>query len=202
MSSLNGILERVGEALRKLGDESPDPDRERVKELVTELLWVIPRGTYGTKLFNALARLTVTTAVEACCFRQTEAGPEVLLRQRGPQEAYPGQFHCPGSVYRPGESDADLFARLEHAEAMTDIRNPRLVGHNNHREEERGHFVALIFLVDAEAGPGTRWYSVMDLPEPMLEQHRLVVIPVGLEAFQRENMKNSPTSPDGRSRFR
>ncbi|MEK7540238.1 MAG: hypothetical protein AAB558_03250 [Patescibacteria group bacterium] len=184
--SLNGTLERVGQALRRLGIESPDPDREQVKFLVAELLNIIPQGTYGTKLFNALARLTVTTAVEACCFRQTETGPEVLLRQRGPQETYPGQFHCPGSVYRPGESDADLFARLQRTEAMTDIRNPRLVGHNNHLTEERGHFVALIFLVDAEAGPGTRWYSVMDLPEPILEQHRTKVIPTALEAFHRE----------------
>lgn len=185
--SLNGTLEWVGEELRLMGESSPDPDRERVKELVAELLNIVPRGTYGTKLFNALARLTVTPAAEACCFRyHPERGYEVLLRQRGPNEAYPGQFHCPGSVYRPGETDADLFGRLERSESMVSIRNPRLVGHHNHQTEDRGHFMALIFLVDAEEGLGTKWYSVEDLPEPMVEHHRTTVIPIALAAFMRE----------------
>lgn len=188
--SLNGILEHVGESLRRLGNESADPDYEQIKSLVAELLGVIKPGTYGTKLFNSLVRLTVTPAVEACAFRDTPNGVEVLLRQRGPEEAYSGQFHCPGSVYRPGESDADLFARLERAEAMVNIRNPRLVGHNNHREEVRGHFMALIFLVDAEAGSGTQWYPVNDLPEPMVEHHRTMVIPTALEAFHCQNQRN------------
>lgn len=185
--SLNGTLERIGEALRKLGEESADPDREVLKDYLAQLLGLIRPGKYGTKLFDALARLTVTPAAEACCFRYTTGvGFEVLLRQRGPDEAYPGQFHCPGSVFRPRETDADLFLRLERSEAMTGIHNPRLVGHNNHLDEERGHFMALIFLVDAEAGPGTQWYPVNNLPEPMVEHHRTMVIPVALKALGRE----------------
>lgn len=192
--SLNGTLELVGKALVRIGDGLQvvggvaDPDYEQIKSLVAELLGLIKPGKYGTKLFNALARLTVTTATEACCFRYDPArGYEVLLRQRGMDEAYPGQFHCPGTVYRPGESDNDLFRRLEQAEAMVGICNPRLVGHNNHRDEERGHFVALIFLVDADVGPGTFWYPVNNLPEPMVEHHRTVVIPTALAAYKREH---------------
>lgn len=184
--SLNGTLEQVGEALRKLGMESADPDREVMKELIAKLLRLIKPGEYGTQLFNALARLTVTSAVEACAFRRTHRGVEVLLRQRGPDEAYSGQFHCPGSVYRPGESDEELFRRLEAAEAMVGIKNPRLVGHHNHRGEERGHFVALIFLVDAYEGRGTEWYPVDRLPTNMVEHHRTTVIPMALVVFRQQ----------------
>lgn len=42
--SLNGTLEQVGEALRKLGMESADPDREVMKELIAKLLRLIKPG--------------------------------------------------------------------------------------------------------------------------------------------------------------
>ena len=79
---------------------------------------------------------------------------EVYLTKRAAYDpAYPGQYHCPGSYMRPGESYADVFERLNEREFKTRITKGRLVGIHNNTNEERGHTQSHIFLVEVESEP-------------------------------------------------
>ena len=66
------------------------------QQLFEALAKIDPRKPYGTTLFNAIARLTVSPAVETVCLRlnQTTKEVEVYLVQRARDDtAYPGEWH-------------------------------------------------------------------------------------------------------------
>ncbi len=158
-----------------------------------ELLGQInPKKPYGTKLFDALARLTVSVAVEAVCLRlnpQTKKA-EVYLTQRSMEEtAYPGEWHCPGSVFRLGEEDKDVFNRLAEREFGAGMSSARFVANVNHPTEARGHFLSLVYLciLYEHRELKGKWFSVNQLPEKTVECHRYRIIPAAVGAFVAAN---------------
>lgn len=152
-----------------------------VKKLITYLLaYVDPKKPFGFKLFNALARVTVTTSCEAVIFRvNAEGKTEVLLTQRTSGEIYAGKLHCPGSVMRPGEDLSHVFERISKNEIGTRITKYTFKGVISNRREKRGHFMQLIFHVELEGEPVKgKWYGLESLPENIIDFHRSHTIPM------------------------
>jgi len=182
------------------------------EQLLGELAKIDPRKPFGTALFDALAKVTVTPAVEAVCLRLQHYLPEidaprslevqVYLIQRSPDDtAYHGEWHCPGSVLRPGEDIEDVFARLQKKEfnpSAVHFGRRQFVANVNHPTEARGHFLSLVYLCelvdDVAASWDTsslrgKWFPVDNLPEKTVETHRVRIIPAALGAFVAENTK-------------
>jgi ADP-ribose pyrophosphatase YjhB (NUDIX family) len=168
-------------------------------ELLKALGEINPNQPYGTELFDALARVTVSVAMEAVCLRfiAGAGGPpliQVYLVQRAQNDtAYPGQWHCPGSVLRPGEEINDVFARLAKNEFGAGLKSWRFVANVNHPTEERGHFLSVVHLCELETAIGQRgkWFPVNNLPANTVETHTHRVIPVAVGAFVAEHTEVS-----------
>ncbi len=150
---------------------------------VKALAEIDPTKPYGVDLFNAIARVSISVAVELVALRNNAGTVEVLLTQRGPNEAYAYMWHCPGSVIRPGESEAQVFARLAQREFGAPVTVGEFVGYDNCPPEERGHFILLIFLCTPDNGSRGTWFSVDNLPETVVKNHKEVVIPKAVAAF-------------------
>lgn len=146
---------------------------------------VDPRQPLGTRLFNAVMRVSVAPAFEAVCLRQQNGRTEVLLTQRSLDDtAYPGEWHCPGTFYRPNELDDDCVARLGKKEGVVITRYAFVTNWNN-PHEARGHCMHLIHLCTVEGASEGRWFSINALPEQMVTFHRDVMLPAAVEFFQR-----------------
>ena len=155
--------------------------------LLQELKKIDPTQPYGTALFDALTRLTVSVAIEAVCLRwnQQKKIVEVYMVQRSPDDtAYPGEWHCPGSFLRPGEDISSVFARLSKREFKANLSPTQFVANVNHPTEARGHVISVVYLCGLEAGDlKGRWFSVDSLPENTVETHAKRIIPVAVGAF-------------------
>ena len=136
---------KVLEALKVL--ESLDPEGNEYKNATASLLRQIdPQKAYGPTLYDSLARLTWSLAFEAVALRRKNDKVEIYLRQRAADDtAYPGEWHAPGSVRRPGESWRKVADRLTN-EFGTSINSFREVGRVD-SDEARGSFESAIFLV-------------------------------------------------------
>ena len=168
-------------------EERQRRDIEIAKTTAVSHLKLVPRDqSLGTPLFEAIMRLSVGVAVEAVLLRENGGKLEVYLNKRAADDpAYPGQYHCPGSYMRPGESYADVFERLNEREFKTRITKGRLVGIHNNTNEERGHTQSHIFLVEVESEPQAKnggWFSVNNLPEETVCHHVWPIIPTACEA--------------------
>jgi ADP-ribose pyrophosphatase YjhB (NUDIX family) len=160
-------------------------DRDK-QAAVDALAKIDPRQPYGTELFNAIARISVSVCIEGVCLRKNPLTKaiEVLLIQRAENDtAYPGQMHCPGTIMRPGESMADMFCRLTDTELDGMAPNWFFAGFDNNPAEARGHFFHLIFLARVDSQEKGNWYPVESLPPNTIEHHRITVIPTAVKAF-------------------
>lgn len=171
------------------------------KRAIKALAKIDPSMPYGPELFGAIARVSVSVAFEAVAFRiNNKGGIEVNLRQRESNDpAYPGLWHCPGSVMRSGESFVNVFSRLSDKEFGMIVSGWRFVDFVNSPEEERGHFLSLIFLVNLDPiprtdwfvktspDPMTEWFPVDQLPENIVDGHRDIIIPRALKQFKKDH---------------
>jgi len=162
---------------------------DRVKQTaVTALAGINTAQPFGTVLFEAIARVSVTVCIEAVCLRRNPvtSAIEVWLIERAQDDtAYPGQMHCPGTVMRPGESVGHMFERLAQTEIVSRLDKQVFVGFDNNTAEVRGHFLHLIYLVQFDGLPKRGgWYPVKDLPLNTVEHHRTTVIPAAVKAFK------------------
>ncbi|PIR76627.1 MAG: hypothetical protein COU32_00995 [Candidatus Magasanikbacteria bacterium CG10_big_fil_rev_8_21_14_0_10_42_10] len=165
-------------------------DYEQFKLVVAELLGhVNPRQPFGTSLFDAIAKVTVTVACENIAMRRGDDGRlYVFLRCRSLDDtAYPGEWHSPGSALRPGETYEDVFRRLR-GEFGSDVVKHEQIGLLNVPEEERGHFLTPVFLVEID-GDGRQddrhgWFPVDALPQPMVAHHECRLFPMAIKAFE------------------
>lgn len=165
---------------------------EQYRSVLAQLLTRLdPRQPLGTALFNALARLTWSVAFEAGALRLNAEGGklEVYLRQRALDDtAYPGEWHVPGSVFRPGETERDVTNRLAR-EFGTPIVSFDYIGDFVDWEagEARGSFLSRNYLVILEGNPREdeqhRWYLVDQLPEKTCQHHRDHIIPALAKVF-------------------
>lgn len=163
---------------------------EQVKEKAAKALGEIDLNKpYGTELFDALARVTVSVAIEACAIRRNNNGEiEVFWRQRSMEDTvYPGEWHFPGSVMRPGETVKNVFRRLEKKEFGSLITSFVFVGNLNVPNSERGHFLSLVYLItladDTECTETKGWFSVNSLPTPVVDIHENDLLPMVIETF-------------------
>ena len=161
---------------------------EKKKQVAAAALAEIdPTKPYGTELFNAIARVSINVAVEAVCLRRGDSGVEVLMTRRAEDDtAYPGEWHCPGSFFRPGEDETQVFARLAKGEFLADGVRWQFASYFNSHQEERGHTFSLIFLCELEEGVTPhrgQWWPVDRLPERAVYHHRHNIITVAVKAF-------------------
>lgn len=155
-------------------------------ELLAALALIDPRQPYGTELFDALIRLGVTPSIEAVCLRlNSERQIEVYLTRRAEDDtAYPGMYHCPGTVRRPHETIGMGFERLSKKEFGVPLLSYRFVGEVDHPDEARAHLVSQVYLCIPQDGPGKgQWFPVVGLPQPMVETHEKRIIPAALGVF-------------------
>lgn len=167
-----------------------DPTSQEFKGLVANLLGRIdPHKPFGTELFNAIARVSVGMSFEAALFRVAVGKLEVYLRRRGLDEtAYPGEWHVPGSFFRPGEKPRDVADRLE-GEFGIRLEQFNWVGQTPFPEDERGSGMSQIYLVKSGQGElrlddRHNWFNVNELPETTVHSHRNFVIPIATAAFR------------------
>jgi ADP-ribose pyrophosphatase YjhB (NUDIX family) len=161
-------------------------------DLIKGLREVDPTKPYGTELFDALARVTVSVAVEAVCLRLDilTKQVEVYMVQRSPDDtAYPGEWHCPGSFLRPKEEMKDVFDRLSKREFNARVSPIHFVANVNWHEV-RGNLLSVVYLCTLETGDLKGcWFPVDQLPEKTVECHRRRVIPAAVGVFVAENTK-------------
>lgn len=145
-----------------------------------------PAMPYGTELFNAVAQLSITVAVEAVALRYTPNGDavEVLLTQRAANDpAYPGKSHCPGTALRPGEVVEDAFRRLSKGEFFSEVWAWGRANTWNNPHEARGHFLHLVYVCQVKEGVRGKWFPIKALPDNIVEHHRDHIIPMALSEF-------------------
>ena len=164
-------------------------------ELIKLLGQIDPYLPYGLELFNALAPLGVNPAIEAVCIRMHQPQnsrpaviPEldVYLTKRSKNEtAYPGQWHVPGSIMRPGETYEVVFDRLSKKEFGGTISSWKFVTIVNNTHEERGHFLSLVHLCHLKERKNSkgRWFPVSRIPKNTLLCHRRKIIRAAIGAF-------------------
>lgn len=160
------------------------------------------RQPYGTELFDALAKVTLSVAVEAVCLRIEDWSTpdlceqlqsrqvQVYLTKRSENEtAYPGEWHCPGSVMRPDEEVKDVFGRLSVREFGVNLRSWKFIGNVNHPTEPRGHFLSLVYLCELgdDKNQNGSWFPVHRLPEKTILTHRVRIIPAAVGTFVADN---------------
>ncbi len=144
----------------------------------------------GTRLFETIARLSVSVAFEAVCLRQSrgKGKPEVFLLKRGPHESYAGKWHVPGSVFRSGELPHDVARRLGRREFKTPLkRGFQFIGDFFHAEE-RGWFFSRAYLVTLKGKPNPRgrWWRTDKLPRQIVPIQRDILIPLAVAAFAKK----------------
>lgn len=163
--------------------------RTSEKDLIPLLLRLDRTYPKGRALFEALARVTVTVAIEAVILRFNERGVvAVLLTKRGPDEVYPNQWHCPGSVMRVGETVRMVLRRIAKKELGTDFTElPRFVGNFNHLQELRGHFFTPVYLCRVGSDKHGTWFPVDALPVKTIAHHCAHVIPIALQVFSQSD---------------
>ena len=162
------------------------------KKAVEALAKIDPGKPFDTDLFNAIARISISVAIEAIGIRrniQTGKLEARLIQRPKNAPAYAGMWHFPGSFIRPGESEEDVLRRLEKGEFKAPVRFASFIGRDNNPHEERGHVIHLLYLVEIGDSSSEKWFPVDDLPEPMVEHHRQVLAPAGIKAFVEEQEK-------------
>jgi ADP-ribose pyrophosphatase YjhB (NUDIX family) len=148
-----------------------------IKQLAVFFLGFVDRDKpLGTVLFNAIARIHVTCALETMAFRgNSETGREqiYLTKRSSDEKSYPRFWHLPGTVQRPCETVEQSFKRLAEKEYNLPLLSWKCVGIFNNLREPRGHFFTVVFhvAVGEERGNG-RWFNVDDLPEDMIDFHK------------------------------
>ncbi|MDO8566250.1 MAG: hypothetical protein Q7S04_03645 [Candidatus Moranbacteria bacterium] len=181
-----------------IGLETNSATKDEVKAAAVAVLGLVdPREPYGSALFNALARLTISVCVEMVILRKAaDSSQEVLLRKRGADEVYAHQWHAVGSSFRPGDPVAKTSARALRELGNIPLPSPVFRGHFNCLTEERGHYVQLIYAIDATGVeiptmPGhIEWFSTEALPQDLVENHREVVLPVALGHYDSRDMES------------
>ncbi len=166
------------------------------KTLLAGLLRLInPHKPLGTKLFDAIARVSVSVAFEAVALRRNRqtGETEVFLIQRPENDsAYPGQWHVPGSVLHPSENDEHVLKRLSRREFGVPIIKSKFVAMVSTPGEVRGHFLSLVYRVELDGDPKNgNWFPVNKLPKQTVETHKKYIIPLAARAHKFRDVEDA-----------
>lgn len=141
----------------------------------------------GTELYDAIALLSLSVAIEAITLRQGKNGIEVFLTKRSETDtAYAGMYHSPGTVRRPEETLEAGFKRLEIREFKGNLTSSEFIGNHDCPDEARGHFLQVMYLCSMDGDCSDNWYPVDNLPEPIVPNHKEVLIPAAVKAFKKK----------------
>jgi len=184
------------ERLKKMLDElnGLSPDSDLYKEFAAAVLQRIdPHKPFGTLLYNTIARLSWNQFFEAVALRRGSRPSdeiEVYLRKRTDDDtAYPGEWHAPGSVFRPGENERMVADRVSR-EFGVPIYDFTYIGEyvDWERGEVRGSGVSRIYLVQLSGSPRVDdrhgWFPVDKLPEVTVDSHQIGIIPKAVSSFK------------------
>lgn len=132
-------------------------------------------GYLPEQIFYSLSRLSVLTAAEVVPLRRTLNGEyEVLLTRRPDSDPYfGGLVHCPGQIYRPGDSLSSrprkvIEAELPHTSVEGD---PKLVPDTYIHDYGRGPVVERVHYVFVSSSEDGDFYPVDELPDDLLPGH-------------------------------
>lgn len=187
LQTINEIGGFLDEARLLAEKEQPVPEQIFKEIAIQALAQINPSKPMGTAFFDAMARKTITVAIETVALYKGPHGIEVYMTYRDPKEVYGGLWHSPGSALRPGEDPEDLFRRLEQGEFECPIVSKRFIGNLNCPGGLRGHFFTPVYLVvirESEKSSG-KWFSVDNLPHDTVDHHAERLIPFAVEAFER-----------------
>jgi len=178
---MDDIKQAIG-AIKALRDGNYDEFKEVMAGLLLE---VDPLKPFGTALFDSIARLSYNIAFEAVALRKNPGTGkvEVYLRKRSMNDsAYPGEWHCPGTMIRPYEVPKDQAKRLE-AEFGVKISNYRRIT-GIYTAESRGPVLSEVYLVELSGPPredeSHLWFPVDALPDTTVNIHRDLILPQAL----------------------
>ncbi len=137
------------------------------------------------EIFNAMLALMPSPNVELVVYRKHGDKVDVLLVQRPEDVAsYPGEWHCPGSMWLPHFKLEDVFERTRVGKLQgASIRDPVFVGIQPYDDPSRGDctIVRLVHRVeslgDMRAG---RWFpyfpeSRRALPEKLVWEQPMLL---------------------------
>lgn len=143
----------------------------------------------GSRLFEAIARLSVNVAFEAVCLRRNKKtkAVEVFLLKRGLHESFPGQWHVPGAVFRSGEQPQDVAYRLGSKEFGARITSDFKCQALFFVPDPRGWFLSLVYLVKCKKVKNNqgRWLNVKNFPKNTIPHHFKNIIPAAVKKFKK-----------------
>jgi len=135
--------------------------------------------SFGDDVFNAIAKLSVNVAFEGVLLRQTPDDVEVFLTKRPDTGTYAGQWHVPGTIFRPSDSEASAAARLSENEFGAPFTSYDFCT-DFFFTGELGSYLARVYLVkvrpDAILKEGT-WFKMSQLPDNIVKPHKEVLLP-------------------------
>ncbi len=139
------------------------------------------------RLFEAIAKLGISVALEAVLLRTKGGNTEVFMTKRGKYESFPGQWHCPGSVFRPGEFPRNVVDRLADKEFKAKITLESDCVTDLFIKEMRGWFLSRVYLVSVVGKPTSKgkWFSVTKLPKNTVAHHQNFVIPKAVKQYKK-----------------
>ncbi|MEI7498641.1 MAG: NUDIX domain-containing protein, partial [Candidatus Falkowbacteria bacterium] len=134
-----------------------------------------------TRLFNAIARHSVTICFEAVLLRKNEQNNlEIFLAKRSANQTYANQWHIPGSIFRALESATDVAVRLSELEFGAKIETFRFCEEFFY-EAEYGTILDQIYLVEINEPIDEKfgtWFPINQLPTPFCEFHKNRILPI------------------------
>ena len=141
----------------------------------------------GRKLFEAVARLSASVAYEAVAIRRNKITGklDVFMQKRKRHQTYAGQWHCPGSIFRPYEKPADVLKRLERNEFKAELKSDNLCVKDFFIDSEIGWLLSRVYIVQIVGKPsGGKWWPVNALPKNTVSEHRRLIIPAAVKYFK------------------
>lgn len=155
--------------------------KDKDKELVH------PGNSLDKRLFEAIARLGISVALEAVLFRTKGKKIEIFMTKRGLDESFPGEWYCPGSVFRPGEFPRNVVDRLAEKEFKAKISLESDCVADMFVKEIRGWFLSRVYLISATGKLTSKgkWFSVTTLPKDTITHHKNFVIPKALKKYKK-----------------
>lgn len=132
-------------------------------------------GYLPEPIFYALSRLCVTAAAEVVPIRRSmNGGYEVLLTRRPDSDPFfGGLVHCPGQIYRPGDTLDDRPKKVVAEEMAHTVveTEPVLIPDTYIHDYGRGPVIERIHYVFVSSSEDGEFYSVDDLPPDLLSGH-------------------------------
>lgn len=163
-----------------------------IKKTIVHLLSLLsPKEPFGSELFDAICRLTVTVAIEAIPWRinPEHNDVEILLIRRKPDEAYAGLLHTPGTAMRCDEDvERDTIPRLLAKElgGECEFGSVQFVGNLNNTDELRGHYFTPVYIAEVIGEPANgEWWPIDNLPhiDDTVAGHTLCLWPMAIRAI-------------------